>query len=280
MCVRFVLGREGGGGAQRAARAYHGALTAGLRGAARQGFPARLPHRRACAARGHGGGLVRPGAGGRRRVRGGGAGAGRAGLGGGGRQERVSTGERDETCPISTEGWTRRVHFVREGRGGGGGRRSGGEGEAEKGRRGGGPRGVLVAPPARRGGARAAALAAASVAFGARTLQQSARVGRCATQRRTHVSRAGARGPLSTRTSLASAARRPPPASHALLLLVWRQHPCRVSQRRDLARPERQRLGAPLREEDPRDDSDRARLLRRRAGGSWRQLQPCRHAPG
>ena len=26
------------------------------------------------------------------------------------------TGERDETCPISTEGWTRRVHFVREGR--------------------------------------------------------------------------------------------------------------------------------------------------------------------
>jgi hypothetical protein len=27
--------------------------------------------------------------------------------------------ERDETCPVSTEGWTRRVHFVREGRGGG-----------------------------------------------------------------------------------------------------------------------------------------------------------------
>jgi hypothetical protein len=26
-------------------------------------------------------------------------------------------GERDETCPVSTEGWTRRVHFVREGRG-------------------------------------------------------------------------------------------------------------------------------------------------------------------
>ena len=25
---------------------------------------------------------------------------------------------RDETCPISTEGWTRRVHFVREGGGG------------------------------------------------------------------------------------------------------------------------------------------------------------------
>ena len=25
------------------------------------------------------------------------------------------------TCPISTEGWTRRVHFVREGVGGGGG---------------------------------------------------------------------------------------------------------------------------------------------------------------
>ena len=22
---------------------------------------------------------------------------------------------RDETCPVSTEGWTRRVHFVREG---------------------------------------------------------------------------------------------------------------------------------------------------------------------
>ena len=29
-------------------------------------------------------------------------------------------GERDETCPVSTEGWTRRVHFVREGGGGGG----------------------------------------------------------------------------------------------------------------------------------------------------------------
>ena len=28
-------------------------------------------------------------------------------------------GERDETCPVSTEGWTRRVHFVREGGGGG-----------------------------------------------------------------------------------------------------------------------------------------------------------------
>jgi hypothetical protein len=28
-------------------------------------------------------------------------------------------GERDETCPVSTEGWTRRVHFVREGVGGG-----------------------------------------------------------------------------------------------------------------------------------------------------------------
>ena len=27
--------------------------------------------------------------------------------------------ERDETCPVSTEGWTRRVHFVREGGGGG-----------------------------------------------------------------------------------------------------------------------------------------------------------------
>jgi hypothetical protein len=27
--------------------------------------------------------------------------------------------QRDETCPISTEGWTRRVHFVREGGGGG-----------------------------------------------------------------------------------------------------------------------------------------------------------------
>jgi hypothetical protein len=27
-----------------------------------------------------------------------------------------------ETCPISTEGWTRRVHFVREGGGGGGSR--------------------------------------------------------------------------------------------------------------------------------------------------------------
>jgi len=28
---------------------------------------------------------------------------------------RWSTCQRDETCPISTEGWTRRVHFVREG---------------------------------------------------------------------------------------------------------------------------------------------------------------------
>ena len=27
-------------------------------------------------------------------------------------------GERDETCPVSTEGWTRRVHVVREGGGG------------------------------------------------------------------------------------------------------------------------------------------------------------------
>jgi len=27
----------------------------------------------------------------------------------------------DKTCPISTEGWTRRVHFVREGGGGGAG---------------------------------------------------------------------------------------------------------------------------------------------------------------
>ena len=27
---------------------------------------------------------------------------------------------RDETCPVSTERWTRRVHFVREGGGGGG----------------------------------------------------------------------------------------------------------------------------------------------------------------
>jgi hypothetical protein len=27
---------------------------------------------------------------------------------------RVETPEGDETCPVSTEGWTRRVHFVRE----------------------------------------------------------------------------------------------------------------------------------------------------------------------
>ena len=27
----------------------------------------------------------------------------------------ATTCQRDETCPISTEGWTRRVHFVREG---------------------------------------------------------------------------------------------------------------------------------------------------------------------
>ena len=33
---------------------------------------------------------------------------------------RVSEEETDETCPISTEGWTRRVHFVREGGAGGG----------------------------------------------------------------------------------------------------------------------------------------------------------------
>ena len=30
-------------------------------------------------------------------------------------------GERDKTCPVGTEGWTRRVHFVRKGRGRGGG---------------------------------------------------------------------------------------------------------------------------------------------------------------
>ena len=34
---------------------------------------------------------------------------------------RLPTGERDETFPVSTEGWTRRVHFVRERGGGGGG---------------------------------------------------------------------------------------------------------------------------------------------------------------
>jgi len=33
---------------------------------------------------------------------------------------KSSLGERDETCPVSTEGWTRRVHVVREGGGGGG----------------------------------------------------------------------------------------------------------------------------------------------------------------
>jgi len=42
-------------------------------------------------------------------------GGGEGGSGGGKRM-----GERDETCPVSTEGWTRSVHFVREG---GGGRR-------------------------------------------------------------------------------------------------------------------------------------------------------------
>ena len=35
---------------------------------------------------------------------------------------RARTGERDETCPVSTEGWTRRVHFIREGGGDGGAR--------------------------------------------------------------------------------------------------------------------------------------------------------------
>jgi hypothetical protein len=33
---------------------------------------------------------------------------------------RRPMGERDETCPVSTEGWTKRVQFVREGGGGGG----------------------------------------------------------------------------------------------------------------------------------------------------------------
>ena len=35
-------------------------------------------------------------------------------------QARARRKHVDETCPISTEGWTRRVHFVREGGGGGG----------------------------------------------------------------------------------------------------------------------------------------------------------------
>ena len=43
----------------------------------------------------------------------------------GGRERERGRGggtcQRAETCPISTEGWTRRVHFVREGGGGGGG---------------------------------------------------------------------------------------------------------------------------------------------------------------
>jgi len=43
--------------------------------------------------------------------------------GGGGRASThgrpLQSGGMDETCPVSTEGWTRRVHFVRE-RGGGG----------------------------------------------------------------------------------------------------------------------------------------------------------------
>jgi hypothetical protein len=38
--------------------------------------------------------------------------------------------QRDETCPISTEGWTRRVHFVREGGGGGCSRRAAPSGRA------------------------------------------------------------------------------------------------------------------------------------------------------
>ena len=33
-------------------------------------------------------------------------------------EQRHLARQRDETCPISTEGWTRRVHFVREGGGG------------------------------------------------------------------------------------------------------------------------------------------------------------------
>jgi hypothetical protein len=35
------------------------------------------------------------------------------------RSRRRSALERDETCPVSTKGWTRRVHFVREGGEGG-----------------------------------------------------------------------------------------------------------------------------------------------------------------
>jgi len=35
------------------------------------------------------------------------------------RSRRRSALERDETCPVSTKGWTRRVHFEREGGGGG-----------------------------------------------------------------------------------------------------------------------------------------------------------------
>ena len=34
------------------------------------------------------------------------------------RSRRGGRGGKDETCPLSTEGWTRRVHFVREGGGG------------------------------------------------------------------------------------------------------------------------------------------------------------------
>ena len=49
-------------------------------------------------------------------------------------------GERDETCPVSTERWTTHVHFVREG-GGGGGRRADGT--------------TRAAPPARMGYSRA-----------------------------------------------------------------------------------------------------------------------------
>ena len=49
-------------------------------------------------------------------------------------QAKLVWGGGDETCSVSTEGWTRRVHFVREGGGWGGGDWCGGAATARRGR--------------------------------------------------------------------------------------------------------------------------------------------------
>jgi len=75
----MTRGKGGGGGGARPAR---------------RRARTHLPRRRACVARGGHGARVRPPLVG---------------------CEGPRLSERDETCPVSTEGWTRRVHFVREG---------------------------------------------------------------------------------------------------------------------------------------------------------------------